>query len=243
MKAKHFFTISLTILFSSMVLSCDVLQQVVTTLPAENSSVLSDGEIQNGLTEALKIGLENAVKSASATDGFLKNQDIFIPFPPEVEKVKKMALDLHLDAQVAQFEETLNRAAEKASAQVKPIFLDALMEMTFADARNILQGGDNAATNYFKQKTEKRLQEICYPEIEKVTSQVQLTKYWTPVVSVYNKACFLTGAPEVNPDLNSYVTQRTIDGLFLLIGNEEKQIRENPQKRVTEILQKVFGSL
>jgi hypothetical protein len=211
-------------------------------LPAE-STQLTEAEIRKGLTDALRVGLNDAVSQASKTNGFYENDDIFVKFPVEAYKVREAALKFHLDGQVNKFEETLNRAAEKAAAEVKPVFMKALTEMTFADARGILQGEENAATLYFKRNTYDELVQICYPRIESVTSEVELTKHWEPIITVYNRARIITGDPEINPDLDEYVTKQTINGLFFLIENEERQIRENPEKRVTEILKKVFGSI
>lgn len=222
--------------------SCEILQEIESNLPVQ-STALTEDEIREGLYDALEVGINNAVKQASVVDGFYKNDDIFVAFPMEAYKVREAALDFHLDAQVEKFEETLNRAAEQAAAEVKPVFLKALNEMSFQDAKQILHGEDDAATQYFKQKTYDELVTVCYPKIESVTTQVQLTKHWEPIIKVYNKARLITGDPEINPDLNDYVTKKTIDGLFFLIENEEKQIREYPAKRVTEIMKKVFGSL
>ena len=244
LKTKHYSLIIFISFFNLLFFACDVMEDVVNTIPLETTTTqLTESEIRDGLTEALEIGLSNAVGYASAVDGFYKNEEIFVPFPVEAYKVRKAALDFHLDAQVEKFEKTLNRAAEKAAAEVKPVFIDALKEMTYTDARSILKGEDNAATTYFRQKTEKKLQDICYPKVADVTSRVELTKYWEPIINVYNKARLITGDPEINPDLNAYVTAKTIDGLFVLIEKEEKQIRENPEKRVTELLKKVFGSV
>ncbi len=241
-KFTHYFGFFLIFLFSISFYSCEVLQQLETNLPSQ-SAQLTDVEIREGLTDALRIGLNNAVNQASVTDGFYKNDEIFVKFPVEAYKVREVALNFHLDGQVNKFEETLNRAAEKAAAEVKPVFMKALTEMTFSDARGILRGEENAATEYFKRKTYDELVQICYPKVESVTSEVKLTKHWEPIIKVYNKARIISGDPEVNPDLNDYVTKKTIDGLFFLIENEEKQIRKDPAKRVTEILKKVFGSV
>jgi hypothetical protein len=225
--------------------ACDVLEEVADSvnIPGEAETGLTQEEIRNGLTDALEVGIKQAVSDASQTNGFYQNERVFIPFPPQAHKVRETALDFGLDSQVESFERTLNRAAENAASKVKPIFMNALNEMTIQDATNILHGEDDAATRYFRRKTEDDLEQVCYPEIEKATSQVELTKHWEPIIKIYNKARLVTGDPEINPDLNAYVTEKTIDGLFLMIADEERQIRENPEKRVTEILKKVFGSL
>lgn len=241
-KIKQYFLFAFVFAIVFSFFSCEVLQEIESNLPVQ-STALTEAEIRDGLYDALEVGIGNAVKQASVVDGFYKNDDIFVAFPMEAYKVREAALDFHLDAQVEKFEETLNRAAEQAAAEVKPVFLNALKEMSFQDAKQILHGEDDAATQYFKQKTYDELVTVCYPKIESVTTQVQLTKHWEPIIKVYNKARLITGDPEINPDLNDYVTKKTIDGLFFLIENEEKQIREDPAKRVTEIMKKVFGSL
>ncbi len=224
---------------------CDVLEEMAdsVSVPGETQYGLSQDEMRNGLTEALEVGIRQAVSDASQTNGFYQNDQLYVSFPPQAHKVREAALDFGLDAQVENFEKTLNRAAENAAGKVKPVFMNALKEMTIQDAADILHGEDDAATQYFRRKTEEKLQRICYPEVEKATSQVELTKHWEPIMKIYNKARLMTDDPEINPDLNAYITEKTIDGLFVLIADEEQQIRENPEKRVTEILKKVFGSL
>jgi hypothetical protein len=221
--------------------SCEVLKQLPDSYGT--TSGLSEAEIREGLTEALELGIKHSVMEASQTNGFYHNQKIKVPFPMEAHKVRDAAIDFGMKKQVEEFEKTLNRAAENASTEVKPIFMKALKEMTIKDARDILKGEEDAATRYFERKTRDELETVCYPEIEKVTSRVQLTKHWEPLIKTYNRVRVMSGDPKINPDLNQYVTEKTIDGLFVLIAKEEKQIRENPEKRVTDILKKVFGSL
>ncbi|MFO7789211.1 MAG: DUF4197 domain-containing protein [Bacteroidota bacterium] len=235
---KVFFSV---VLLALSLQACEVLEQLPDSYG--KTSGLTESEMREGLREALEVGIDKSVSRASVTDGFYRNKKIKVPFPMEAHKVREAAIDFGLENKVEEFEKTLNRAAENASSEVKPIFMDALKEMGIKDARDILNGADDEATRYFERKTRDELEKVCYPEVEKVTSQVQLTKHWEPIIKTYNRVRMMSGDPEINPDLDEYVTEKTIDGLFVLIGEEEKKIRENPEKRVTELLKKVFGSL
>ncbi|CAN5847807.1 DUF4197 domain-containing protein [soil metagenome] len=226
--------------------SCDVnkaLDQVNKGLETVNNGTsapgLSSAEIANALKDALMQGTNKSTESASKVDGFNKNPKIRIPFPPAVQKVKDWALQFGLNGQVDKFEETLNRAAEEAAKGAAPIFIDAVKTMTITDALGILKGTDTAATNYLRVKCTSPLNVKFKPTVHSATEKVQLTKYWTPITTAYNK---IPGHTPVNPDLDQYVCDRGIDGLFKLIGDEEKNIRINPLARATDIMKKVFGS-
>jgi Protein of unknown function (DUF4197) len=200
---------------------------------------LTAAEIVQGLKEALNQGTNKGVAKASAADGFFKNPLIFIPFPPAAQKVKNFCLNLGLKGQVDKFEMTLNRAAEDAAKEAGPIFLNAIKTMTVQDGLGILRGADTAATNYLRTKCTADMITKFKPKVQAATQKVELTKHWTPLASAYNKVP--TNQP-VNPDLDQYVTDKGIDGVFKLVGQEEKNIRTNPAARGTQILQKVFGS-
>lgn len=204
---------------------------------------LSNEEVIKGLREALKVGIEKSVDLTSKTDGFNGNQLIRIPFPDEAKKVKDVALELGLTNQVAKFEETLNRAAEQAVAEAIPVFVEAISNMSIQDGFAILNGENNAATTYLMDATTAALVNKFRPIVDKAVQDVELTKYWTPLVNAYNTATILTGGQDVDPDLTQYVTERAIQGLFVYVEKEEQNIRANPSARITEILQKVFGSL
>lgn len=208
-----------------------------------SSPALSNDEVVEGLREALKVGIEKSVDLTSKTDGFNTNQLIRIPFPDEANKVKDVALDLGLTNQVAKFEETLNRAAEKAVAEAIPVFVDAITSMSVQDGFAILNGADNAATSFLQDATTTALVNKFRPIVDKAVQEVELTKYWTPLVNAYNTSTLLTGGQDVDPDLTQYVTERAISGLFVYVEKEEQNIRANPAARITEILKKVFGSL
>ncbi|MFT4680137.1 MAG: hypothetical protein ACI9HG_002257 [Flavobacteriales bacterium] len=207
------------------------------------SPALSNDEVVNGLREALKVGIEKSVDLTSKTDGFNTNQLIRIPFPDEADKVKSVALDLGLNTQVAKFEETLNRAAEKAVAEAIPVFVEAITNMSIQDGFAILKGSNTAATKYLQDATTAALVNKFRPIVDKAVQDVELTKYWTPLVNAYNTSTLLTGGGSVDPDLTQYVTEMAISGLFVYVEKEEQNIRANPAARITEILQKVFGSL
>ncbi len=205
-------------------------------------SGLTTSEVSAGLKEALVKGTGYAVDLSSVTDGFNKNTRLRIPFPAEAQKVKDTALKLGLNSQVERFETTLNRAAEEAVKEAKPIFINAITSMTVEDAFGLLKGGNNAATEYLRRKTGDQLFAKFKPKVSDAVEKVELTKYYSPLASAYNTATTFTGGEAVNPDLTAYVTQGAIDGLFTLIADEEQKIRQNPAARVTDLLKKVFGS-
>ncbi|HRF82487.1 MAG TPA: DUF4197 domain-containing protein, partial [Flavobacteriales bacterium] len=164
-----------------------------------------------------------------------------IPFPPEAIKVKNTLTDLGIKKPVEDFERTLNKAAEQAAKEAVPVFVDAITSMSIQDGFTLLRGGENAATNFLREKTSDALRAKFTPVVERATQQVALTSYWTPVASAYNTASLLTGGKAVDPDLNAYVTSKAMDGLFLLLADEEKKIRQDPAARATALLQKVFA--
>jgi hypothetical protein len=208
----------------------------------ETSDGLSSSEVAAGLKEALVVGTNNAVDFAGKENQFLTTPRLRIPFPEEAEKVKTTAENLGLGSQVNKFEENLNHAAERAVSHAAPIFIDAITSMTINDAFAILKGEDDAATEYLRRSTETSLRTAFEPEVNKAINEVELTKYWQPLTSAYNSASVFTGGEKVNTDLEAYVTDKALDGLFLLISEEEEKIRENPAARVTELLERVFAS-
>ncbi len=203
---------------------------------------LTNDEVIAGLKEALSIGNENAVSLASANDGFNLNPKIHIPFPEDAIRVKNTVVDLGMGNQVDRFVESLNRAAEQASREAAPIFLDAILSMSISDGFSILGGQENAATDYLREKTYDRLYDAFRPKVETAVSNTKVGENWTPLVNAYNTASLFTRAQQVDPDLNNYVTTRAIDGLFTLLAAEEIKIRQDPAARVTDLLKKVFGS-
>jgi len=201
---------------------------------------LSSDDIVKGLKDALSVGSNNAGASASKTDGFYKDSLIKIPFPPDAEKVRQAAVSAGMQSQVDAFVVSLNRAAEKAAVKAAPIFLNAITSMSIEDGVKILNGPDNAATQYLQSKTSQQLHDAFLPIVKAAIDSVQVTKYWTPLANTYNS---IPMVKKVNPDLNEYVTQKALSGLFILLAAEELKIRKNPAARVDDILKKVFGSL
>ena len=235
---------------SLVLASCEVLEEASKTvsqnLPSaatSNKPQLTNQEVISGLKEALSVGIKNSVNLTSVTDGFLKNTAIRLPFPPDALKVRQKALDLGMSGQVDKFETTLNRAAEEAVKEALPIFTNAITSMTISDGFAILNGGNGAATRYLKEKTTAQLTSAFRPRVEAAISKVQLTQYWEPIINKYNGAMTLTGGQKLNPDLNQFVTERAIAGLFIMVEKEENKIRLDPMARVNDILKKVFGSL
>lgn len=217
--------------------SCDVLMEMSEGM--QMNMPLTEAEVSNGLKEALRVGIKNAVTQTSATDGYLSNSLIRIPFPPEAQKVKDALNNIGMSNLVQQFEESMNHAAENASAKATDIFVDAISKMTITDAMSILKGSDDAATQYLHRTTGTQLEAAFTPIVEDALESVQVTQYWTDITSAYNQIPFVS---PVNTDLTGYVTHSAIDGLFVMVANEEKEIRENPQARVNDILKRVFGS-
>lgn len=200
---------------------------------------LSNADIIKGLKEALTVGSRNSANKASVTDGYFKNTLIKIPFPKEAEKVESTVRSLGMNKQVDDFVLSLNRAAEDAAKKAAPVFVNAITKMTINDGVSILKGNNDAATQYLKRTTSTELKNQFKPIVQTSLNTVQVTKYWTPVISTYNKIPFVT---QMNPNLEEYVTQKAIDGLFILVAQEELKIRKDPAARVSDILKKVFGA-
>jgi hypothetical protein len=215
----------------------------ISALPSGQKPSLTNDEVVAGLREALQVGIKNSVNQSSALDGFLGNAQIRLPFPPDALKVKEKALQLGMSNQVEQFETTLNRAAEEAVKEALPIFTQAILNMSVQDGFAILKGGNGAATNYLKNQTSQQLYNAFLPKVKEATAKVSLTAKWTPLMTKYNQAMTLTGGEKINPDLDAFVTQRAIEGLFTLVQQEENKIRQNPAARISDLLIKVFGSL
>lgn len=229
---------------------CDVLEDVAQTVVNTDGSssepgvpALTNDEVIAGLKEALTIGIKNGAGMASKTDGFFKNDIIKLPFPPSAIKAKEKALEWGLDGKVNEIELTLNRAAEEASKKAAPIFVDAIKNMSIGDGFAILKGTDSSATMYLQENTTPKLVTAFKPVVHNAIETVKLTSYWNPVAEKYNKFAKFTGKEEVTTDLDAYVTDKGISGLFFLVKQEEKKIRKDPVAQVTDLLQKVFGSL
>jgi hypothetical protein len=200
---------------------------------------LSDVKIGSGLQEALKVGTENAVLQTGRIDGFFKNKFIKILMPKPLQTVEQPLRLVGYGPQIDEFVLSMNRAAEKAVPFAKEIFWDAIGQMSFDDARKILAGNDTAATEYFKIKTSKKLHTAFQPTVQSVMNEIGVTRQYNELIGRYKTVPF---AQSVTFDINAYVTEKSTDGLFFVVGQEEKKIRTNPSARVTDLLREVFGS-
>lgn len=215
------------------------LEKAGQVLGTQTGGVLSQDEIARGLREALTVGIRNGSAQASAVDGYFKNPLIKILLPPDAQRVENTLRQVGLGPQVDRALLTINRGAEEAARKAVPIFVDAIRQMTLPDALNILRGEKNAATQYLKRTSTQALTDAFAPVIDSSLAKVGATRQYTALATQYNN--FPLTRTKINPDLKAYVTQRAIDGLFLLVEQEEAKIRENPQARVTDLLKRVFG--
>lgn len=198
----------------------------------------TNAEINSGIKEALEKGTGISAERLSVQNGYLGNLDVKILFPQEAKNVESTLRSLGLGSMCDQVITSLNRAAEDAAMEAKPIFVDAIKQMSFQDVQKILLGEQNAATQYFQGTTTSSLSAKFSPIIDASLKKVDATKYWSDVMTRYNKVPFVK---KVDTDLTAYVTQKAIDGLFIEIAKEELKIRENITARTSPLLQKVFG--
>jgi len=206
---------------------------------AKPASGLSDATIVKGLKEALSTGTVKAVKSVSQPNGYFNNDMIKILMPEKVRGAADLLARFGFRQQVDDFVLSMNRAAEKAAPKASEYFVTALKEMTFDDARKILQGGNTSATEYFKQKTGDKIQTAFKPVIAESMKDVGVASKYNQMTDSFRSIPF---AGEVGSlDLNQYITTKAVDGLFTMLGEEEKKIRTDPAARATDLLKKVFG--
>lgn len=198
---------------------------------------LSTDEIVSGLKEALSLGAQKSTDKLSATDGFFKDAAVKILLPKQVQDIENKMRMFGMGKLVDNAELSMNRAAEDASKSAGPIFLSAIKQMTVADALTILRGTDTAATAYLRKTTSPQLTTAFKPIIEESLKKVDATKYWNDVFTAYNRF----SSKPVDTDINNYVTQKALDGIFHYVATEEISIRQNPAERVTDILKKVFA--
>lgn len=194
-------------------------------------------EAANALKQALEQGTVKGVGVVSKVDGYFKNPEIKIPFPPEAQNVEEKLRAFGLSNQVDEAILSLNRAAEDAASEAKDIFVAAIKALTIQDAINIVKGEQDAATRFLERETTAQLTARFSPIIDASLKKVNATKYWSDVMERYNKIPLVK---KVETDLTAYVTEKAIDGLFVMIAQEELNIRENPGARTTELLKKVF---
>ena len=227
----------LTLVFMFLQLSaCGELQQIVNQLP--QGTEISTFEIGSGLREALDMGIAKQVSKLTKTDGFFKNELVKILLPEELRKVDKTLRDIGLGSLADEGLKVLNRAAEDAVSEATPIFVKAVKGITFNDARNILLGNDDAATQYLTRATKTSLYNTFSPIITNSFKKVGADKIWHNLITKYNS---IPLTKNVNPDLTDYVTQEALKGVYTMIAVEEKEIRTKAESRTTDLLRKVFG--
>jgi hypothetical protein len=195
-------------------------------------------EVAEGLREALLKGVMRGTEDLSKVDGYLGNPQIRIPFPPDAKRAEERLRQAGFGNDIDRFVNTLNRGAEDAAKEAKPIFFNAIQTMTIADAWGILKGQPDAATQYLKRTTSSQLKEKFKPVIKTSLSRVNATKYYGDLVSTYNRIPLVE---KVNPNLDDYATDLAIQGLFVMIAREEKLIRQDPMARTTDLLKRVFS--
>jgi hypothetical protein len=200
---------------------------------------LTEKDAADGIKEALVNGTGESVKTVSVLNGYWGNPEIKIPFPSEAREMESKLRTIGMGKKVDEFNESMNRAAEKAATEAKPIFVTAIKEMTVKDAINIVRGSDNAATMYLRNTTSPQLIDKFKPIIKSSLDNVNATKYWSDLITIYNKIPLVK---KMNPDLPAYVTGKAIDGLFVMIAKEELKIRKDPMARTSELLKRVFGN-
>ncbi len=216
--------------------ACDILQHAVKI--SELNPIPTESEVVAGLKEALRNGTGNGADMLAKPGAFFNNNLIKILFPPEVANIEQKLRAIGLGTEVDRAVKALNEGAEKAMLQAKPIFVNAISNMSFSDAMGILKGGQGAATNYLRNTTGTALRAAFKPTITEALNSVGATRYWGDLFSAYNK---LPLVKPVNTDLEGYVTEKATVALFSEIEKEENAIRSNPAKRGTELLKKVFN--
>ena len=238
MKKATILLTSAALLLSSCASNAQLLKDVGKILGEQNGA-LTETDAAAGIREALIKGTGEGVAFVSALDGYFGNPEIKIPFPPEARNVESKLRAIGLGSKVDEAVLSINRAAEAAATEAKPIFISAIRAMTIRDAIGIVKGSDNAATAYLQRTTSAELNAKFQPVIKSSLDKVNATKYWTELITAYNKIPLVE---KMNPDLTSYVTGKAIDGLFVMVAREELKIRKDPLARTTELLKRVFGN-
>jgi hypothetical protein len=212
--------------------------QISKRLGLGDSNGLSDSKVASGLKEALRVGADNAVKLTGRRDGYFSNEAIKILMPNSLRPVEKGLRTVGYGPKVDGFVLSMNRAAEAAAPGARKIFVDAILAMTFEDARKILSGGDTAATDYFKNKTSTQLTAAFRPVVQKTMSENSVTQQYNDLLGQAQSIPFMKSQ---KLDITEYVVSKALDGLFYTLGQEEKKIRKDPVARTTNLLKEVFG--
>jgi hypothetical protein len=230
--------VSFLVLASISLSNCVSVSNLQGIIKQQKTTQLDEKTIIAGLKEALSIGTKNAVSIVSRANGYLSNPKIYIPLPDELSEVASRLRQIGLGKDVDRFIEDMNHSAEKAATGAVDIFVDAVKKMTLTDAINILRGPDNAATKYFEDNTRAKLYGAFFPVIKDAMARIGVTKLYKFLIDAYNKIPFVQ---KKTYDLDRYITNKALDGLFYMVAGEEKKIRKDPAARVTELLRKVFG--
>ncbi len=217
-------------------ISCAEMLQVINQLPQSGTAGMID--ISGGLKEALNNGITKQVSKLTATDGFYKNEAVKILLPEELRKVDSGLRRIGLSSLADEGLKVMNRAAEDAVKEATPIFVDAVRNMSFADARGILMGNESSATTYLQNSTSTSLYGKFNPVIKSSFSKVGADKVWQNIITKYNSIPLVS---KVNPDLTDYVTNQAMKGVFKMVAVEEKNIRTNISSRTSPLLQRVFA--
>lgn len=223
-----------------MVAGCAELDQLAKNMQSAMPQTNSLGKIISGLKEALSIGTGNAVVDVSRVGGYFKNQAIKVLLPQEIQKAGDMLRKFGFGGVVDDFEHSMNTAAEQAAPKAKAIFIDAITQMTFEDARRILNGPDTAATDYLRKKTSASIAKLFRPIVTKSMNRVGVTRSYKQMVEPLKMLPIDSPLPV---DLDGYVTEKALNGLFVMVAEEEKKIRLDPAARVTDLLKDVFGNM
>jgi len=218
--------------------NAQILKEINKHIPKKVKAGFTEDEAAKAIKEALVKGTGSGVEIVSKTNGYFKSSEIKIPLPPEAKKVEKKLRAIGMGKKVDDAVLAINRAAEDAATEAKPIFVAAIKSMSIADAINIVKGEEHAATQYLKRTTTKELKVKFKPVIKSSLQKTNATKYWKDMMTAYNK---IPMVKKVNPDLTDYATDKAIEGLFVMIAKEEEKIRENPMARTSDLLKKVFG--
>lgn len=235
-----FFTLSSTVVLLLLFISCSSADINRLLQSAGGQAPLTQTEVSQGLKEALIQGIGKGADQASQTDGFFKNDLIRILLPEDARRVESTLRQVGLGAEVDRALLAINRGAERAAQEAKPIFIQAIRQMTIQDAFQLLRGEEDAATQYLRRTTENQLIELFQPRIQESLNEVGATRFYSDIANTYNSLPLVNR--QIDPNLNAYVTERAIDGLFQLIAIEEKNIRENPLERTSALMRRVFAA-
>jgi len=235
---KTFYFILAVFLCSTTLTHAGLLDNVMKGIGTLSKGETDDSTIASGLKEALSIGTEKAVNNVSQVNGYFGNQMIKILMPEKIQKVAEVLRKVGYQKEVDDFVLSMNRAAEKAAPKAMSFFVDAIKEMTFEDARGILNGENTSATEFFKKKTHDKIYNAFKPIISSSMDEVGVTRSYKEMMGKYESIPFMS---KESADLDHYVTTKAMDGLFYMVGQEEKKIRTDPTARVTDLLKSVFG--